>query len=93
MLGKLIGVFGTTWPVSKMKIAEIPADLNWSHIFGIGLLAGIGFTMSLFVTNLAFEDAGLLREAKVGIFTASLISGTIGYIFLSRTLRKNVVES
>ena len=40
-----------------------------------------------------FEDAGLLREAKVGIFTASLISGTIGYIFLSRTLRKNVVES
>lgn len=89
--GKLIGVFGSTWLMHKLKLAELPADFTWSHVIGMGFLAGIGFTMSLFVTNLAFDNPDLIREAKVGIFTASTISGTLGYFVLKRVLRRSAV--
>jgi Na+:H+ antiporter, NhaA family len=88
VIGKLVGVFGATWLLNKLKVAELPADFTWGHVIGMGFLAGIGFTMSLFVTNLAFEDAALIREAKVGIFTASAIAGIIGYLILKRVLKK-----
>jgi Na+:H+ antiporter, NhaA family len=87
--GKLIGVFGSTWLMHKLKLAELPVDFTWSHVMGMGLLAGIGFTMSLFVTNLAYDNPDLIREAKVGIFTASTISGTLGYFVLKRVLRNS----
>lgn len=89
LVGKLVGVFGSTWLMCRFELSELPSDLTWSHVFGMGLLAGIGFTMSLFITNLAFDDANLIREAKVGIFTASAISGSLGYLVLRSVLRKS----
>lgn len=88
IIGKVIGVFGVSMAVIKLKIANKPAGLNTTHLFGVGFLAAIGFTMSLFVTNLAFigPDPALNAEhqlqAKLGIFMASLIAGIIGYIIL-----------
>ena len=73
-------------------MSELPADLSWSHIFGVGLLAGIGFTMSLFVTNLAFDDPDLVARAKIGIFAGSIISGVAGYFYLKSVLKKDGSE-
>jgi Na+:H+ antiporter, NhaA family len=74
--------------LNKLKVTQLPADFTWGHVVGMGFLAGIGFTMSLFVTNLAFEDAALIREAKVGIFIASTISGILGYVILNQVLKR-----
>ncbi|MDZ7764786.1 MAG: Na+/H+ antiporter NhaA [Melioribacteraceae bacterium] len=76
-------MFLFTWAAVKLKIADKPSEVNWRMIYGAGILAGIGFTMSLFITNLAFIDVELIDKAKVGILTASLISGIIGYAVLS----------
>lgn len=88
IIGKLTGVFGFTWLMVKFKLAELPRRVTWQHIFGVALLAGVGFTMSLFVTNLAFIDAEHIDAAKYGILLASLVSGASGIIFL-RSIAKN----
>jgi NhaA family Na+:H+ antiporter len=62
--------------------------VTWGQIAGAGCLAGIGFTMSLFITDLAFDNESLIATAKVGILAASLVSGIIGYVLLSKTLPK-----
>ena len=82
VVGKLCGVFGFTWLMVKTGLAELPQQVNWRHIFGISMLAGVGFTMSLFVTNLAFADATHIDQAKYGILLASLISGVAGIVYL-----------
>ena len=88
ILGKVIGVYGVSMAIIKMKIANMPQGLTSTHLFGVGFLAAIGFTMSLFVTNLAFigPDPALNAEhqlqAKLGIFMASLVAGIIGYFIL-----------
>lgn len=81
-VGKFVGVVGFCWLATKVGIATLPADINWRQIAGVGFLAGIGFTMSLFVTTLAFTDAEFVDSAKLGIFTASTISGVVGYLLL-----------
>lgn len=87
--GKFIGVVGATWAMYKLRVAELPADMGWGHVCGAGLLAGVGFTMSLFITNLAFRDPGLIMQAKIGIFTASIFTGVGGYFLLKRVLNKH----
>lgn len=82
-VGKQVGIFLFTLLAVKLNIAAKPEGVNWRMIYGAGILAGIGFTMSLFITNLAFVDAALIDNAKVGILTASLISGIVGYVVLS----------
>ncbi|KAA0993481.1 Na+/H+ antiporter NhaA [Dyadobacter aurulentus] len=82
VVGKLVGVFGFTWLMVRMGIADLPRMVNWKHIFGVALLAGVGFTMSLFVTNLAFADQQHIEAAKYGILLASLVSGAAGIIYL-----------
>jgi NhaA family Na+:H+ antiporter len=82
IIGKQIGVFTFSWLSVKLGLAAKPDGVTWSHIIGVGWLAGIGFTMSLFITNLAFQDETMLQQAKVGILGASLISGIIGYLWL-----------
>jgi NhaA family Na+:H+ antiporter len=68
-----------------MGLAELPVGTRWAQILGLGLLGGIGFTMSLFITNLAYEAApDLIAAAKVGIFAASLLAGILGYLLLRR---------
>jgi NhaA family Na+:H+ antiporter len=66
----------------------LPEDLNWKKVLGVGLLAGIGFTMSIFITLLAFTDSGMITQSKIAILIASLVAGTLGYIWLSVTLPK-----
>jgi len=82
VIGKCIGVFSFTWLMVRFRLASRPAGSNWKHIFGVSLLAGVGFTMSLFITELAFGEAKLITEAKYGILLASLISGVLGLLFL-----------
>ncbi|NLN32385.1 MAG: Na+/H+ antiporter NhaA [Flavobacteriaceae bacterium] len=84
LLGKVIGVFGFTWISVKMKIATFPEGMNLKNLFGLGLLASIGFTMSLFITSLAFQTPEFMTQAKIGIFTASIIGGFSGYWVLSQ---------
>ncbi len=82
-LGKQLGIFLFSWLSIKLGLSSKPAGVNWKNLYGAGILAGIGFTMSLFITNLAFVDNELIDIAKVGILLASLITGVIGFIILS----------
>lgn len=85
VLGKFIGIVTITKLLIKLKLAELPLGLNWRHIYGVALLAGVGFTMSLFVTDLAFDDPTHIIQAKIGIFIASVISGVSGFLLLRKT--------
>jgi NhaA family Na+:H+ antiporter len=80
--GKLIGILGFSWLATRLGLTRLPNGLSWGHLAGMGLVAGIGFTVSLFITELAFEDSIILNEAKIGILMASLASGILGYTFL-----------
>ncbi len=83
VVGKLVGVAGFSWMALKLGIGELPAGTRFGHLIGVGLLAGIGFTMSIFITELAFSDQPeTLLLAKTGILAASLIAGTAGYLWL-----------
>jgi NhaA family Na+:H+ antiporter len=83
VLGKFIGISGASWLVLKMGIAELPKDTRFTQIAGVSLLAGIGFTMSIFVAQLGFShNEELLLMAKTGILFASLLAGVSGYIWL-----------
>ena len=87
VLGKPVGVTLGTWLAVRVGWTELPEGVSLRHIYGAGWLAGIGFTMALFVAELAFadpEDLGLLTSAKLGILAASLIAGVGGWIILSR---------
>lgn len=85
LLGKVIGIVGFSILFIKLKIAKVPAGMNLTNLLGLGFLASIGFTMSLFVTSLAFSHEEYQTQAKIGIFAASLIGGIIGYIILNRS--------
>lgn len=82
IFGKFIGVFSFTWLMVRMKLAGLPHRATWKHISGVAMLAGIGFTMSLFITGLAFGDEGVINQAKYGILVASLIAGITGLSLL-----------
>lgn len=83
ILGKVLGIFGIAWLAIKLKIATLPQDSSMSQIFGVAFLGGIGFTMSIFVADLAFiQNQELIFQAKVGILTASLFAGLFGYFWL-----------
>lgn len=80
--GKFIGIVAFSKILIKLKLATLPEGVNWRQIYGVAMLAGIGFTMSLFVTDLAFIDSAYILQAKIGIFAASLICGIGGYLTL-----------
>ena len=80
--GKPLGIFLFTWVGSKLGLVQLPSDMTWRHVFGISLLGGIGFTMSLFIAGLAFGDQPLLGMAKTGILIASAIAGITGWFVL-----------
>jgi len=85
IIGKPLGIFLFTKLLIAFKWGSLPEGVTWNHIIGAGFLAGIGFTMSLFITDLAFSDPEHQIIAKVAVFVASLISGIIGYIILARS--------
>ena len=84
VIGKPIGVTLASWLAVRFGLASLPENVSWKHIHGAGWLAGIGFTMSLFVTGLAFAEEAQLTGAKVGILLASLFAGVIGSVLLIR---------
>jgi NhaA family Na+:H+ antiporter len=81
-IGKQIGIFGFSLIAVKLKLASLPEGVNWKNLYGAGILAGIGFTMSLFIAGLAFGYPELLDLAKIGVLSGSLVSGIVGYIML-----------
>ncbi len=82
-LGKMVGVFGTAWLTIRLGFAEMPAGANTVQLYGVALLCGIGFTMSLFIGALAFPTSPELGDAvKVGVFAGSLVSATVGALLL-----------
>ena len=86
-LGKTIGVTLFSWFAVKIKLAKLPSGANWKHVIGVGMLAGIGFTMSIFISLLSFSDADHILAAKFAILCASVISGLIGFMYL-KSIRK-----
>jgi len=82
-VGKVVGIPLFTYIGLKLKLTELPKGLTFSHIFGVAFLAGVGFTMSIFISNLAFtHDPILANSSKIGILIGSLLSGLIGYLLL-----------
>lgn len=82
-LGKQIGVFGFSWVAIKLGLAKIPNDSTWLQLYGVSILTGIGFTMSLFVDSLAFTDGNLYQQAdKLAVLLASFAAGAVGYLVL-----------
>ncbi|MBA3758766.1 Na+/H+ antiporter NhaA [Candidatus Saccharibacteria bacterium] len=83
VLGKVIGITLASWLLVKLRVAQLPVGVVWKHIIGIGFIAGIGFTVSIFITELAFSDNdSFVNTAKIGIFIASGASALLGYIIL-----------
>lgn len=89
-MGKAIGVFLFSYLGVKLKLASLPKEINFKLILGVAILSGVGFTMSLFISGLAFfENAIYLNSAKIGIILCSLISGIIGFIVIKQGLKSN----
>lgn len=86
LLGKAIGVFGFTMIAVRLRLAEMPPHAGWLQMLGVAVLCGIGFTMSIFITLLAFGGDPLLQaQAKVGVLGGSILSGLLGYALLRIT--------
>ena len=82
VIGKPLGIFLFTYLATKLKLCELPQGTSWVQIVGVGFVAGIGFTMSLFISSLAFDDVNIQTSSKVGILIASLIAMIIGFVVL-----------
>jgi NhaA family Na+:H+ antiporter len=82
VIGKQLGVTLFAWLAVKSGVSELPEGIGWRHVYGGGWLAGIGFTMSLFISDLAFSNDQLVEAAKLGILAASLIAGAMGWTIL-----------
>ena len=83
ILGKPLGITLLSFIAVAIGVCRLPADTNWRHIFGAGLLGGIGFTMSIFITNLAFVgNAEIINASKMAILLASVTAGVLGFMWL-----------
>ena len=88
-LGKQLGVFLFSYISVKLKLAQMPNNSNWIKFYGVGILTGIGFTMSLFVGNLAFvEYPGDMDGVKIGVLAGSTLSAVVGYFLLLLVSKK-----
>lgn len=92
LMGKVMGIAGVAWLGVRLKIAPFPNGMNLKNLLGLSLLASIGFTMSLFITQLAFIDQEYQMQAKIGIFIASIIGGIAGYIVLNKNSSQTQIE-
>lgn len=86
-IGKPIGIVSFVYLSIKLKLTHLPKDINWNKLLAVGFLGGIGFTMSIFVTLLAFDSTQIINNSKIMILIASLLSGCIGYILLSNNFK------
>jgi NhaA family Na+:H+ antiporter len=92
LAGKVLGVTLASLASVRFRIAVLPEEVVWSQVHGIGWLAGIGFTMSLFIANLAFGSGSLLDSAKIGILSASVIAGIVGWSLLRRQAKTDAED-
>jgi len=88
LVGKPVGIFLVTWLAVQLRICEMPTGSTWPQVLSVGMLAGIGFTVALLITDLGFERELLIDEAKLGVLTASLAAGVAGYLLLWFTTRR-----
>jgi NhaA family Na+:H+ antiporter len=95
VIGKLVGVFGTSWLAIRLGIARLPEGVGWMHLLGAALLCGIGFTMSLFIATLAFqgEAAQLALASRLGILSGSIVAGLAAYLVLRFAAAKRTPQS
>lgn len=84
VIGKFVGIVGISTLLVRFRLASLPEGMTWRHIYGVALLAGVGFTMSLFITDLAFENPTFIIQSKIGIFIASIIGGIGGFLVLRK---------
>jgi len=92
-LGKPAGIFIMSFLSVKAGISKLPAQTGWWHVLGLGMLGGIGFTMSIFIALLSFNDVAHQNEAKFAILTASILSGIAGYVLLSRYNKRQLSKN
>jgi NhaA family Na+:H+ antiporter len=89
IVGKPVGIWLFSFLAVKLKISQLPEDLNWQSIFGVSFLGGIGFTMSIFITLLAFSDVEHINNAKIMILISSLIAGLFGLLYLKASFKNS----
>ncbi|HJZ39431.1 MAG TPA: Na+/H+ antiporter NhaA [Bacteroidales bacterium] len=92
IIGKPLGISLFSFIAVVLGLGILPDDMNWKHLLGAGFLAGIGFTMSIFITLLAFDQADVINNSKFIILTSSLVAGSVGYFILKLTLKQDVAE-
>lgn len=92
MLGKFIGIVLMSKLLVRLKLAQLPKGVNWTQLYGVAMLAGVGFTMSLFITDLAFTNPVYVLQSKIGIFAASIACGTAGYFTLLKGAARQSME-
>ena len=85
LAGKVFGIVGFTWLAVRTRVGVLPAAVGWRHVLGVASLCGMGFTVSLFVSAIAFDQENLVDQAKIGVFGASLLAGAAGYFILRQT--------
>jgi NhaA family Na+:H+ antiporter len=90
ILGKPLGIFLFSFITVSLGLCALPQDLKWKQVIGVGLLGGIGFTMSIFITLLAFDNPELITQSKIAILIASLVAGTLGFLWLRMTLTEQI---
>ena len=88
LVGKVVGITLFPWVASRFGVVELPPYVSWMHIVGVGLLAGIGFTVALFISRLAFTEPSLVLNAQFGIMFASAVAGILGYSILALVSRR-----
>lgn len=89
VIGKPVGILLFSFLSTKLKIAALPDQTTWKQMAGVGMLAGIGFTMSIFISTLAFNEIAIQDIAKISVLAASTIAGIIGYLYLAQRAKKN----
>ena len=86
-IGKQLGVFGAVYASVRLGVARLPDGASWTSVYGVGILAGIGFTMSLFIGTLAWDTADHAAPLRIGVLGGSLLAGVAGYVVLLFALR------
>jgi NhaA family Na+:H+ antiporter len=84
-VGKPLGILLASFLAVKARLSQLPEDLSWVHILGAGFLGGIGFTMSIFITLLAFQEPEIVQNTKISVLLSSLVAGVTGYLILARS--------
>jgi NhaA family Na+:H+ antiporter len=92
-VGKQVGIFGSIWLMIRLKLARMPSGATWIHIYGVALLCGIGFTMSLFIGSLAWQHTNFDAAVRLGVITGSILSAIAGYMTIRFGAAERIVLS